>query len=207
MDEDAELFGPPPRVRRLCVVVAGAEPGLLAAVCRTGFPDRLLVTAARSGVELAVAPPGVDEPGLVRDLVATLRERAADLGPDGTVLLGLHVGIIRVVADRFDGAGIDAVLEMAADAVRAAAADRAADGSERGPGLLVVMADGLYADLRAEGLVRERWRRVPGRATSRFWRFSAGPRRIPAKSGDEHTREQECEPDLEHTGHTAGADG
>jgi hypothetical protein len=200
MDEDSELFGPPPRVRRLCVVVAGAEPGLLAAVCRTGFPDRLLVTAARSGVELAVAPPGVDEPGLVRDLVATLRERAADLGPDGTVLLGLHVGIIRVVADRFDGAGIDAVLEMAADAVRAAAADR-------GPGLVVVMADGLYADLRAEGLVRERWRLVPGRATSRFRRFPAGPRRMPVGSGDEHTRGRECEPDLEHTGHAAGADG
>lgn len=207
MDEDAEQFGPPPRVRRLCVVVAGAEPGLLAAVCRTGFPDRLLVTAARPGVELAVAPPGVDEPALVRDLVATLRERAADLGPDETVLLGLHVGIIRVVADRFDGAGIDAVLEMAADAVRAAAADRASDGAEQGPGLVVVMADGLYADLRAEGLVRERWRLVPGRAASRFWRFPAGPRRLPGGSGHESARARECESDLEHTGHTAGADG
>jgi hypothetical protein len=205
--EDAELFGPAPGVRRLCAAMAGAEPGLLAAVCRTGFPDRLLVAAARSGAQLAVAPPGVDEPGLVRDLVATLRERAAELGPGRTLLLGLHVGIVRVVADRFDGAGIDTVLELAADAVRAAAADRPGDGAEPGPGLVVVLADGLYTELRAEGLVRERWRRVPERATSRFWRFAAGPHRPPAAAGRERAREQDLESDLEHTGHTAGADG
>jgi hypothetical protein len=229
VDEESGLFGPQPSVRRLCGAVAGDGPGLLAAVCRTRFPDLLCLTAAPDGVELAVASPGVDEPGLVRDLVATLRERAAGLGPGRTVLLALHVGIVRVVADRFAGAGTAAALDMATrPEVRAAVAARPRDAAQdAGPRLAVVLAEGLYQDLRGEGLVYEDWQRVPGWTALRFRSLPAGRRPFSARGngssapapedrdghgagcehGHGHAREQEHEHAREESGNARGVDG
>jgi hypothetical protein len=147
-----------PGVRRLCLAVAAEAPDLLESVCRTGGFDRLYLPAvAARGVEVGIAPPGIDELALVQDLVAAFhRAVRGRADPGGPVLMAFHVGIIRVVGDELGGAGAVRARELVrapdlADAVRQWAA------AGQGPGLTVVVSEGLFADLRSEGLPGEGW--------------------------------------------------
>jgi hypothetical protein len=166
-----------PGVRRLCIGVAAGKPGLLLSAFRFGEFDRVYTRVdPGSDTEMGVAPPGVDEMRLVRDLVQVLRrEMSADPGPARPALVVLHVGIIRIVGDGFGGAGLIRIQSLIRDpAVRAAVIDaagtqgsagqgRGAQGSagqRRGARLSLVISDGLFADLCAEGVSRQGWQRV-----------------------------------------------
>ena len=202
-----------PGLRRLCAVVATETPGLLAAACGSSEFHRLFIAgAAHDRFEVGVAPPGVDEMGLVRDLVANIyREVEEDGALSKPVMLVLHVGIVRVEGDGFGGSGVnrakallrsravraagglgkvrraaagpEAVLlgSGAAGPVSAGAAaaartvggpvgrglrtgDAGADDPSSDTRLAVVMSDGLFTDLRSEGLSPYGWWPVSGTA-------------------------------------------
>jgi hypothetical protein len=152
-----------PGIRRLCIVVAAPKPGLLTSACRTGEWDRLYVLAdPRNGIETAVAPPGVDEVGLVRDLVRALRREVwVDPESPGQTFLVVHVGIVRIVGDGFGGAGVSRTRALARNAAVRAAADRGAREQGKATRFAVVISDGLFSDLRTEGVSGEGWQLVP----------------------------------------------
>ncbi|MFC1419143.1 hypothetical protein [Streptacidiphilus cavernicola] len=162
---------PEPGVRRLCVALAADAPGLLATARRSGRLDRLYVsTDGRGGIEVGVAPPGVDELGLMRDLVGVLRREVSRRRHDLSrpVLLVLHVGIIRAVDGGLGGAGTGRSRELARDReIRAAA-----DGAGGPGGLTLIVSEALYADLRAEGLSGLGWQLI---ASAGAWIRSFGP--------------------------------
>ena len=198
---------PEPGVRRLCVAVAAGTPGLLLAVRRSGRLDRLYVsTDPHSRVEVGVAPPGVDELGLLRDLVLYLRRELDKVRPappgrvpsrrvppagrtlsppvrtlSRPVLLVLHVGIVRAVDGGLGGAGADRSRALAGDREIQTVADRDARDRGNGAGLAVVVSDGLFADLRAEGLPAMGWKPV---STAAAWIRSFNNPPVPrTKSG------------------------
>lgn len=139
-------------VRRLCIAVAAGRPGLFASACRSRRFDRLYVWAdPRDALEVGVAPPGVGEVDLVNDLIELLYTAVStDRELAGPVLLALHVGITRVVDEGFEGAGM-----IRAKALLEHRAVRDMAGADAG--LAVVVSDGLYTDLRAEGLAEHGW--------------------------------------------------
>jgi hypothetical protein len=152
-----------PAIRRLCVATAvapatTAAPGLLTLIQESGGFYRLYVTPGpEEGIELAFAAPGLDEMSLVADLIDAMRREAAAANPaHWPVVASFHVGMTKVVGEALGGAGADRALALVRDpSVRvAAAAGQLAQ-------LAVVVAAGLFADLRAEGLRDTDWRAVP----------------------------------------------
>jgi len=167
-----------PGIRRLCVVLAARKAGLLASACHSGGWGRLLVQAdPRGSIETGVAQPGVDEVALFTGLVADLqREILADPESAGQALLAVDVGIVRMAGDGFGGAGLARTRALARNgAIRAAALHRARERGAAG-GFAVVISDGLFADLRAEGIPAEGWQRVwPAAAWLRSFDAASGP--------------------------------
>ena len=134
--EDGTSLG----TRRLCVAVAGAEPGLLASAVQSAAFDRLYVAATSDG-EVAVAPPGMDEIHLIRDLIAFVYLRSLGMARRFPfVLLALDVGIVRIVGDGFGGDGLRRVRSLVSHPAVAEAASGFAPGRHPGdPGLMVVV--------------------------------------------------------------------
>jgi len=144
-------------VRRLCVAAATGSVRLLSSACQSGAAGRLYVPAEQGGAaEMAFAPPGVDEAELVTRLIAAVRRLAATMpGVPRPVLMAYHVGITRIENDRFSGPAVLKALALLSDpAIQAAAAGN-------GDALVVVIPDGLYAELRGEGLPGRGWFPVP----------------------------------------------
>jgi hypothetical protein len=156
---EATLAEHEPAVRRLCIATAAGAQGLLTDIQRSeGFYRLYLDSDPAEEIELAFAPPGLDEMSLVTDLIAAIHRRAMmATGLRRPVLAGFHVGITRVIGDGLGGAG--------ADRTRALIQDPAIEtASERGtpPALLAVaVTRGLFDDLRAEGLPDNGWQSVP----------------------------------------------
>jgi hypothetical protein len=145
-----------PGVRRLCIAAVTRPAGLLASACQTGDAGRLCLSVdTQDGTEMAFAPPGVHEVAVVSQLIAVL-EALASAGPGapGPALMAFHVGITRIEGDGFGGAAAARTRALLFNpAVRTVAAD--------GPPLTVIMSDGLYADLRGEGLAAQEWLHIP----------------------------------------------
>jgi hypothetical protein len=144
---------PQPGIRRLCVAVTSGPPHLLRRTIRALALDRLYLNDDSDRcAELALAPPGVDEPTLVADLISTLHETNAV----GTAALAaFHVGITRILCDRFDGAAVlrtsSLLRELAAHTTPHTAA-----GS-----LSVIMSSSLFTELQYERQLGEGWRPIP----------------------------------------------
>jgi hypothetical protein len=148
------MLEPESGVRRLCMAVADAPAGLLPAACRADeFASLSIVEPALGGPALAVARPGANEAELLRLLVGTLlRELAEAATAKSAVLAALHVGIVRLSRTGFGGPAVARVLALACDPAMQVAADAS------GAPLAVALTDGLYSDLRMEGLPRQGWR-------------------------------------------------
>jgi hypothetical protein len=176
---------PSPGVRRLCAAVAGMPQKRVAAACADERFARLYVGEPADGEPvLLVAPPGVDEPALLPSIIRSLVRTLAP-GPARTPALAVfHVGIVRLSGDGFGGVAVDRAARLVCDpALHAAAARLAEAGSgalpehedEAGAGgaagsaaaaasasasaacLVVGLTNGLYADMRAEGLPGSDW--------------------------------------------------
>jgi hypothetical protein len=148
---------PLPGVRRLCAATATEHMGLLASACQSGETGRLFITTDLDGrTGIAFAPPGVDEVAVMTQLITALHRLAADEpGASRPVLLAFHVGITRIGSE---GPGGPAV--MRARSLLANPAVCAAAAVSGGP-LTVIISDGLYADLRPEGLPGQDWTHIP----------------------------------------------
>ena len=136
-----------PGVRRLCVCVRAARPGLLDRACQEGGIRWLyLEHIPAQRLELGFAAPGVDEAELVTTLVASLRAVASGAArPAGTaVLAAFHVGITRVQDDGMGGVAVTRVRELLAEL------SRAPDSSQPGTVLAVGVSDTLFRDIGAE---------------------------------------------------------
>lgn len=148
-----------PAVRRLCIATAAGTPGLLADIQQSGGFYRLyLMSDPAEDMELAFAAPGLDEIGLITDLIAAIhRTTVTTAGLRRPVLAGFHVGITRVIGDGLGGTGADRTRALIQDPAIMAAAERAGT-----PALLAVaVTSGLFEDLRAEGLAQHGWQSVP----------------------------------------------
>jgi hypothetical protein len=156
---EATLAEHEPAVRRLCVATAAGTPGLLADIQRSeGFYRLYLMSDPAEDVELAFASPGLDEMGLVTDLIAAIhRTVMMATGLRQPVLAGFHVGITKVIGDGLGGAGADRTRALIQDPAIKAASERAG-----APALLAVaLTSGLFEDLRAEGLPDHGWQSIP----------------------------------------------
>jgi hypothetical protein len=144
------------------VATAGAGvPGPLTIVQRSGGFHRLYLSAdPATGTELAIAAPGIDEACLISDLITAIRGQAGS----GTrhwrpAVACFHVGITRLVDDRFRGGGANRVLSLCRHpAILRACPVLLPDAS---PTLAVVITAGLFEELRPEGLPGHDWRHVP----------------------------------------------
>ena len=179
-DEGSGSQAPDTGTRRLCMALASERPGLLAEACQGGRFGRLFLAVLADGTQVAIAPSGIEEVRLVRDLVdavTVLVPAAPDPGgpptrpmsltsPMSPTLLALNVGIMRVLDDGFTGAGLERARSLANDAaVRTAVGEHVGAGGEKRGGLAVVLSAGLYADLYDEGYALEDWH--PVRASAR----------------------------------------
>lgn len=147
---------PQPGVRRLCIAAVTRPAGLLTAACRLQDPDRLYLSInAQDCIETAFAPPGIHEVAVVKWLTAAVEELCSvSSGAGGPAMIAFHVGITKIEGDGFAGA--------APLRVRALLRDPTIQDAVRGClRLAVIMSDGLYADLQAEGLAGREWLRVP----------------------------------------------
>jgi len=101
---------------------------------------------------MAFASPGVDEVAVVTRLIADLHQSSGVARP---IRLAFHVGITRIEGEEFGG--------EAALRTRALLLDPAILAAVPGNGqeLTVIMSEGLYSDLRAEGMPGHGWRRIP----------------------------------------------
>jgi hypothetical protein len=163
LDEGNGSQGPDTGSRRLCAALAADRPGLLAEACDAERFGRLFLAVLADGTQAAIAPAGIDEVRLVRDLVDSVTGFLSDTaGPvRAPTLLALNVGIMRVLDDGFAGAGLDRARSLANDAVvRAAVGDHAGADDGRRRELAVVLSEGLYIDLRDEGFADDDWLRV-----------------------------------------------
>jgi hypothetical protein len=156
-DEGNGSQGPDTGSRRLCVALSSDRPGILADACGRGQFGRLFLAVLDDGTQAAIAPAGIDEVRLVRDLVGAVSAQlpGAPRADPRPTLLALNVGIMRVLDDGFAGAGLDRARGLANDA-----AVRTAVGDQARPGFAVVLSDGLYTDLCDEGYALEDWHRV-----------------------------------------------
>ena len=178
-DEGADLG-----IQRLCVAIAGAEPGLLASALHSAAFDRFYVVATSDG-ELAVAPPGIDEIRLIRDLIAVVSQRSPGTsGRSPFILLAVAVGIVRIVGDEFGGAGLCRVQSLVSNAGVAMAASNFALRHCRGESRLVaVLPSSLQVELLADGLAGA-WHYVPN---ADVWLWSADEiLAIPAHDESKH---------------------
>jgi hypothetical protein len=159
------MFNSSPGVRRLCVCVCAAYPGLLDRACRTGGFGRLYTERfATEAVDLGFAAPGVDEAVLVTDLIAALHRAATEAaaghpGMRATVLVAFHVGITRVEGDDLRGSAVTRVVGLVRDL-----APVTASGVLPADTLVVGMTVGLFNDIGSECDFCEGW--VPMRATA-----------------------------------------
>ncbi|MEY9935434.1 hypothetical protein ABH926_010116 [Catenulispora sp. GP43] len=158
-DEGNGSQGPDSGSRRLCAALSSDRPGILAEACGRGQFGRLFLAVLDDGTQAAIAPAGIDEVRLVRDLVGAVSARLPDAAQAGRppTLLALNVGLMRVLDDGFAGAGLDRARGLANDA-----ALRTAVGGHARGGFAVVLSDGLYTDLRDEGYALEDWHQVRG---------------------------------------------
>ncbi|MGA2825595.1 MAG: hypothetical protein ABSF03_05700 [Streptosporangiaceae bacterium] len=148
-----------PAVRRLCIATAAETPGLLADIQQCGaFYSLYLMSDPADGVELAFASPGLDEMGLVTDLITAIRRKVMmATGLRRPVLAGFHVGITKVIGDGLGGAGADRTRALIQDPAIKKASERAG-----APALLTVaITSGLFEDLRTEGMPDHRWQSIP----------------------------------------------
>lgn len=148
-----------PAVRRLCIATTGGSIGLLAEIQHSeGFYRLYLNSDPAEDVELAFAAPGLDEMGLVTDLIAAIHRTAMlETGQRRPVLAGFHVGITKVIGDGLGGAGADRARALIQHPAIKTASKRVGT-----PALLAVaVTSGLFEDLRAEGLPDTGWRSVP----------------------------------------------
>ncbi len=148
-----------PAVRRLCIATAAGTSGLLADIQRSGGFYRLyLMSDPADGVELAFASPGLDEMGLVTDLIVAIRGKVMlAAGLWRPVLAGFHVGITKVIGDGLGGAGADRTRALIQDPAIKTASDRAGSPAP----LAVAVTSGLFEDLRTEGLPDHGWQAIP----------------------------------------------
>jgi hypothetical protein len=73
---EATLAEHEPAVRRLCIATAAGTPGILAGIQRSeGFYRLYQRSDPSEDVELAFASPGLDEIGLVKDLIAAIHRK------------------------------------------------------------------------------------------------------------------------------------
>jgi hypothetical protein len=144
-----------PGVRRLCVAAATWPAGLLAVACETGDVGRLCLTVdAQDGTEMAFAPPGVHEAGVVAQLATVMEGLTGGQIRASPTIMAFHVGITRIEGDGFGGAAALRARGLLLDPdVRNAAAAC--------PGLAIVMSEGLYSDLQDEGIPIREWMYLP----------------------------------------------
>ena len=156
---EATLAEHEPAVRRLCIATAVGTQGLLADIQRSeGFCRLYLMSDPTVGVELAFASPGLDEMGLVTDLIVAMRRKAMlGTGLRRPVLAGFHVGITKVIGDGLGGAGADRTRALIQDPAIKTAPERAGSPAP----LAVAVTSGLFEDLRAEGLPDHGWQSIP----------------------------------------------
>ncbi|MEY9894518.1 hypothetical protein ABIA35_008259 [Catenulispora sp. MAP12-49] len=188
MEDDSSEEGTSLGVRRLCVATAGGEPRLLSSAVHSAAFDRLYVAATSDG-EIAVAPPGIDEIHLIRDLVAVVSQRSLGTGERFPfILLALDLGIVRIVGDGFGGAGLCRVRSLASNRGVAKAASELTPRHRQGESqLMVVVPPSLHIELLADGLAGA-WHYVPD-ADAWLW---------PADRASEALWHDE----LKHHGHT-----
>jgi hypothetical protein len=156
---EATLAEHEPAVRRLCIATAAGIPGLLADIQQSvAFYRLYLMSDPADGVEIALASPGLDEMGLVTDLIIAIRRKIMMVtGLQRPVLAGFHVGITKVIGEGLGGAGADRARALVQDPAIRAASDRA----ELPALLAVAVTSGLFEDLRAEGLPDHGWQWIP----------------------------------------------
>jgi hypothetical protein len=145
-----------PGVRRLCIAAITWPADLLLHACQAEDTAQLCLSLdAQDGTEMAFAPPGINEVDVVTRLTTVMAElTSARRLPPGLARLAFHVGITRIEGDSFAGSGPSRARALLADPdIRDAAAAC--------PGLAIIMSDGLYNDLRNEGLSPAEWRSVP----------------------------------------------
>jgi hypothetical protein len=156
---EATLVEHEPAVRRLCIAMAAGTSSLLAGIQRSGGFYRLyLMSDPADGVELALASPGLDEMGLVTDLIVAIRGKVKlATGLRRPVLAGFHVGITKVIGDGLGGAGADRTRALVRDPAIITASERAGSPAP----LAVAVTSGLFEDLRTEGLPDHGWQSIP----------------------------------------------
>ncbi|MDT3398070.1 hypothetical protein RKE29_15710 [Streptomyces sp. B1866] len=176
-------------------VAAGAVEGVEMAFAPPGADEPAVVAgllaALRRLVPRAPAAPGPPVVPLASAGPLASGEPAVsgEFAPVGglplprPVLTALHVGLTRVTDDAFGGEAVARTRALLRHpAVQAAARVPAPGGGPDGPGgggaLAVAFSDGLFHDLRAEGLPGRDWRRVPEAAAwlGLFGPYDAGPR-------------------------------
>jgi hypothetical protein len=151
-------------VSRLCVATADAgTPGPLTVAVQSGRFQRLyLVADPATGTELAIAAPGLDEPGLIADLVTAIHTRVAQApGSRRPAIAGFHVGLAQLVDDGFQGKGPDRVLALVRHPAIREASARALARAGATPALAVAITAGLFEELRPDGLPGHGWAPVP----------------------------------------------
>lgn len=146
-----------PAVSRLCIATAAPAVAPLSSIQESGPFYRLHVALdPADGAEFAVTVPGLDEVSLIADLIAAMRSWIAMTpGLGEPVLAGFHVGMIRLTGDGYCGQGVERTLALIRHPAVAAAASHA------GAYLAVAITDGLFEDLRREGLADGEWQPVP----------------------------------------------
>ena len=175
-DEGNGSQGPDTGSRRLCAALASDRPGLLAEACQAGGFGRLFLAVLDDGTQAAIAPAGIDEVHLVRDLVDAVTTRLSGAPDSGSppTLLALNVGIMRVLDDGFTGAGLDRARGLANDgAVSAAVADHVGADGRKHHGFAVVLSESLHTDLYEEGYAVRDWH--PVRASGAWFRCFGAP--------------------------------
>jgi hypothetical protein len=148
-----------PAVRRLCVATVAGPPGLLAGIQESGAFYRLyLMSDPAEDIEFAFASPGMDEMGLVTDLIVAIHRKVMRAtGLSRPVLTGFHVGITKVLGDGLGGAGADRTRALIEDPAIRRASERAGPPAR----LAVAVTSGLFEELRAEGLPDHGWQSIP----------------------------------------------
>ena len=151
-----------PGVRRLCVSVSSAQPGILDRACRAWGGGGLYTEYwAAESMDLGFASPGADEAELVPSLIAALHCAAAQAALSVPTLVAFHVGITRVEGDDMRGSAVTRIRELVCDLAPAA-------GSAVVPaGLLVVgITAGLFEEIGQDCGFKTGWVHL---AEARAW--------------------------------------
>jgi hypothetical protein len=143
-----------------------------------GGDERILVQTDReSTVDTGVAPPGIDEMAFANRLLNNvLRALGTDPSPGEPAVLGIHVGLVRIVADRFAGAGLRAAHELVSNSTIMDTIQRYSEDHGCNRGVAVVISDGVFNDLRADGDADAGWTWFPSeKAWVRSFAAAADP--------------------------------